>query len=712
MAHRGHRDNPIIVAAPGDLDRATLRGWDPTPAQAAAGNYKMSHAVISGMHVAIETPKDRLRSGVGPDGTPWSVRMPAHYGYVKRSVGADGDAVDVYIGPRAHEATTLPVWIVDQCDADEKGFDEHKVMIGFPDSDSARNTYLAAFSDGRGHERIGAVSRTTFEHFKKWLDSDGTKIPITMKSAWATTQTVNYVSATCSCGCSKSAGPFGGSMPEAVVKTEAAAPGGLNKILGILGKGLSRLSPVEQGEVMAEAGLLAKGEMGKASEFLDSTMGDHGHIPMTEDQWSGPPDDKLMVRRAFGPSSRVPAGGGANTGPAQSASGDGAEKMEREYSRFATQEGVQRATEELGESIMGMGKAMRSILKGMEARDTQFELLKGSVAEIKVPSEETIKGLIDSAVAKAIGGVPAMVSKAVRSAIAKAEEDKKGDDDKKPEAFKAEGEDDDDADKSEKEAAKAENDHTDSEDDDKDEASKSFTAMVLRRQAWDRVKWCSRRLLQAEELVEAGKPKAAAIRSKMAIGNLQAAVARLETAKSINPDMADDGVAAVARQIAKAKKGIQANAENQDIWPSSSSTAKGADPVVVATTVKADGVPDGFTTETFKTAVAAISSAADGMGLLTTDVRKMFEVMGQSKNGGNGLPPVFTLAKANGDVLTAKSTEVGKLYENGTITIDDRDRAMDIIGQARMKMPEELLMAKTARLPDPIKAIFGTQIAA
>ena len=71
----------------------------PTEAQKEAGNYRKGHVRLHGMDISIENPHGSERSGVGKDGKPWSVTMPASYGYVRRTEGADGDQVDVYVGP-------------------------------------------------------------------------------------------------------------------------------------------------------------------------------------------------------------------------------------------------------------------------------------------------------------------------------------------------------------------------------------------------------------------------------------------------------------------------------------------------------------------------------------------------------------------------------------------------------------------------------------
>jgi hypothetical protein len=147
----------------------------PTPAQAEAGNYAKPKRAVGGLTVTIETAKGQTRKGVAPDGKPWSVTMPADYGYVNRTEGADGDQVDVYLGPRAAAPDAQMVYVVDQKNLSDGSFDEHKVLIGFPDAAAARATYVAGFSDGRGAARIGAITEMTFDQFKEWVRSPAAK---------------------------------------------------------------------------------------------------------------------------------------------------------------------------------------------------------------------------------------------------------------------------------------------------------------------------------------------------------------------------------------------------------------------------------------------------------------------------------------------------------------------------------------------------------
>ena len=136
----------------------------PTPAQIEAGNYPKGHIRRHGLSITIETREGETRSGIGPDGRPWSTIMPADYGYIRRTIGADNEQIDCYIGPNPDAPM---VWVVDQHDADTRAFDEQKVLIGFNARSIAIETYESGFSDGRGRLRIGPVHEFTVEAFRE-----------------------------------------------------------------------------------------------------------------------------------------------------------------------------------------------------------------------------------------------------------------------------------------------------------------------------------------------------------------------------------------------------------------------------------------------------------------------------------------------------------------------------------------------------------------
>jgi hypothetical protein len=149
----------------------TLVDHAPSEAQKAAGNYRKEHISFQGLPISIENKKGSERSGVGPSGRRWSCVLPADYGYIKGTEGADGDQVDVYLGPDPNAKT---VFIVNQHDLGG-GFDEHKCLLGFDSEREAVETYCRAFSDGKGRRRIGSVETVSMDAFKRWLASRKTK---------------------------------------------------------------------------------------------------------------------------------------------------------------------------------------------------------------------------------------------------------------------------------------------------------------------------------------------------------------------------------------------------------------------------------------------------------------------------------------------------------------------------------------------------------
>lgn len=147
----------------------------PTDAQKEAGNYRKDHISFQGLPISVETRKGQTRSGTGPDGHKWSVKLPYDYGYIKRTEGADGDHVDVCIGPD-HQSDH--VFVVDQHDHRTGRFDEHKVMLGYRTQSEAEHAYRAGFSDGKGHLRMKKVVAMPMAKFKLWLKHCDTKKPV------------------------------------------------------------------------------------------------------------------------------------------------------------------------------------------------------------------------------------------------------------------------------------------------------------------------------------------------------------------------------------------------------------------------------------------------------------------------------------------------------------------------------------------------------
>ncbi|MFM4779811.1 LPD38 domain-containing protein [Aeromonas caviae] len=151
---------------------------EPTEAQKEAGNYKKGHIKLQGLDIALENPKGSTRSGTDQDGKAWQSTMAHDYGYIKRTLGADGDHVDVFIGDKPDSET---VYVVDQVDPKTGKFDEHKVMMGFSDEQAAREGYLGNYE--AGWKGLGAIKAMPVESFKRWVkEGDTTKPADSMES--------------------------------------------------------------------------------------------------------------------------------------------------------------------------------------------------------------------------------------------------------------------------------------------------------------------------------------------------------------------------------------------------------------------------------------------------------------------------------------------------------------------------------------------------
>jgi len=143
----------------------------PTEDQIKAGTYKKGHVSLHGLDITIENPKGSLRTGKSADGRRWSTRIKDHYGYIKRTEGADGDHVDVFLGPNIESDR---VYVVDQVNPKSGKFDEHKVIMGAKTSKQALAIYKRNYA--RGWKGSRQITPMTLDEFKTWLkEGDTTK---------------------------------------------------------------------------------------------------------------------------------------------------------------------------------------------------------------------------------------------------------------------------------------------------------------------------------------------------------------------------------------------------------------------------------------------------------------------------------------------------------------------------------------------------------
>ena len=166
-------DTPLDERAHAAATSPTNDRPEPTQAQKEAGNYAKGHIRVAGLDISVENPAGSTRSGVDADGKAWQNQLAHHYGYIRRTTGADGEHVDTFVKPGTPENYSGNVFIVDQIDPATGKFDEHKVVIGAADRADAEAIYRANYAaDWKG---LKAIKGMTMPAFKKWLAGDTTK---------------------------------------------------------------------------------------------------------------------------------------------------------------------------------------------------------------------------------------------------------------------------------------------------------------------------------------------------------------------------------------------------------------------------------------------------------------------------------------------------------------------------------------------------------
>jgi N12 class adenine-specific DNA methylase len=146
----------------------------PTEKQKEAGNYKKGHVQVGTFNITIENPKGSVRSGIDTEGNKWETIMQNTYGYIRGTEGVDGDHIDVFLSDDIDGWNGRRMFVVDQYNEDGS-FDEHKVMLGFNETDDAEAAYFANYDSDWANNHKTVVTAVNLEDFKKWIDSSHRK---------------------------------------------------------------------------------------------------------------------------------------------------------------------------------------------------------------------------------------------------------------------------------------------------------------------------------------------------------------------------------------------------------------------------------------------------------------------------------------------------------------------------------------------------------
>jgi hypothetical protein len=118
---------------------------------------------FQGLDVAIEQRAGDVRHWKDDEGNRGSTKMLVPYGYVRGTVGADGDGYDVFVGP---DPSASLVFVMHQDHKASNEYDEDKAMLGFCNVHQATATYLAHYD---APEFLGSISVITVDEFKSQM---------------------------------------------------------------------------------------------------------------------------------------------------------------------------------------------------------------------------------------------------------------------------------------------------------------------------------------------------------------------------------------------------------------------------------------------------------------------------------------------------------------------------------------------------------------
>lgn len=123
------------------------------------------HTEFQGLPIAIENRKGSVRKGKDRDGNEWRTKMVHPYGYIKRTKGADGEGVDVFVGP---DKESPHAFVVHQKDKETGEYDEDKVMLGFRSKKQAKEAFLAHYDSPKF---LGPISKVSVERLRELVAS-------------------------------------------------------------------------------------------------------------------------------------------------------------------------------------------------------------------------------------------------------------------------------------------------------------------------------------------------------------------------------------------------------------------------------------------------------------------------------------------------------------------------------------------------------------
>lgn len=128
--------------------------------------YKLQgHTDFQGLPIAIENRRGSVRKGKSREGVEWRTKMKHPYGYIVGTKGKDDEAVDCYVGP---DKEAPAAFVVHQHKPDGTGYDEDKVMLGFPSKKAAKEAFLMHYDSPKF---LGPMAKVSMERLRELVAS-------------------------------------------------------------------------------------------------------------------------------------------------------------------------------------------------------------------------------------------------------------------------------------------------------------------------------------------------------------------------------------------------------------------------------------------------------------------------------------------------------------------------------------------------------------
>jgi len=122
---------------------------------------------FNGIPVALEYFAGSRRQLRNPEGDVVYDRvLPNHYGFIRNTIGRDGDEIDVILGTDPAADSAYVIDMIDLGPDEAAREDEDKVLLGFPSARAARDAFLAMYPPSF----LGNMDAMSMEDFRSnWL---------------------------------------------------------------------------------------------------------------------------------------------------------------------------------------------------------------------------------------------------------------------------------------------------------------------------------------------------------------------------------------------------------------------------------------------------------------------------------------------------------------------------------------------------------------